>query len=636
MRLEKLEIKNYRGFRDSTISFSKYTSLVGPNGSGKSTILMALNILFRNKADVSTDVQILTEEDFHNKDTSNPIEIRGTFIDLSAEAGQALQHYVRNDKLIFTAKAIWDESKLHAEVIQFGARLGIAAFKPFFEAHKANKGAPELNRIYGELQQLYPDIPNARSKDDKAETLRTFESEHQGLCALIDSEDQFFGFQGAGKLDPYFQWVYIPALKDAASEQEESKNTAFGKLLERTIRSRVNFSEQLAPLKEELRTKYEAVLRAQDSVLDDVSDSLQALLQEWAHPDAKVKLSWNFDPGKSLRIEAPLARAEVGEKRFLGDIRRMGHGLQRAFIVSVLQLLARSKQEEAPTLLLGFEEPEVYQHPPQARHLAKLLEDMENTQVVISTHSPYFISGKGVENIRLVRWNDSADCSLVSHLTLEKLSACVGDALGERPAEPSSCMATIQQIMQPSLNELYFSGRAILVEGIEDVAFMSTQIELMGKMMEFKRQGGHFIVCGGKNSMSRPLAIAKELSIPFFVVFDGDSDKNGKEDVKKSNKRDNKCILKLCSVTSIDPLSSDIYFGDNVVMWGTNIRDTIRNEIGADAWDTVQQAMVELHGYGDITNKKKNEMVIVAVLQQLWENGRKSSLLEELCNRLLT
>jgi len=41
----------------------------------------------------------------------------------------------------------------------------------------------------------------------------------------------------------------------------------------------------------------------------------------------------------------------------------MGHGLQRAFIVSVLQMLAKSKQEKVPMLLLGFEEPEVYQHP---------------------------------------------------------------------------------------------------------------------------------------------------------------------------------------------------------------------------------------------------------------------------------
>ena len=637
MRLETLEIRNYRGFKDTAISFGKYTSLVGPNGSGKSTILMALNVLFRNKADVSTDIQILTEEDFHNKDTSIPIEIKGTFCDLSDEAKENLHHYVRNNKLIFTAKAVWDEAKRNAEVKQLGARLGMEKFKPFFEAYKAKKGATEVNRLYTDLQSRYPDIPNARSMDDKAEALRVYESNHPEQCILIDSEDQFFGFQGSGKIEPYIQWVYIPALKDAAGEQEESKNTAFGKLLERTIRSRVNFSDYLTPLREEVQKKYEGILRDQDHVLEDVSTSLQALLQEWAHPDAKVKLSWNFDPTKSLKIDIPLAKAEVGEKRFIGDVRRMGHGLQRAFIVSVLQLLAKSQQETAPTLLLGFEEPEVYQHPPQARHLAKLLEEMDKTEVIVTTHSPYFVSGKGVESIRLVRWKDDEDCSTVSHLTFDRLSKCIGNALGEKPPQPSSCMATIQQIMQPSLNELYFSGLAILVEGVEDVAIISTHIELSGRTMEFRRHGGHFIVCGGKTSMSRPLAIARELAIPHFVIFDGDSDKNEKEHCKKDNNRDNLCLLNLCSVCGVEPLSTENYIGDKVVMWGTNIKDAVRNEIGTDIWDKAQEAMVNFHGYHDIANKKKNEMVIVATIQHLWEKeGKRSSILDNVCNRIFT
>ena len=390
----------------------------------------------------------------------------------------------------------------------------------------------------------------------------------------------------------------------------------------------------MQPLKEEVRTKYESILREQDRVLEDVSTSLQELLQEWTHPDARVKLSWNFDPSK-FRLDPPLAKAEVRERHFLGDIRRMGHGLQRAFIVSVLQLLAQSRQEEVPTLLLGFEEPEVYQHPPQARHLAKLLEEMENAQVIITTHSPYFVSGKGVENIRLVRWQEVADCSIVSHLTMRQLSRCLGDALGQAAAEPSSIMANVQQIMQPSLNELYFCGLAILVEGVEDVAFISTYIELLALTMEFKRRGGHFIVCGGKTSLSRPLAIAKELNIPFFVVFDGDSDKNGDEKIKRDNKRDNGCILNLCSVTGVDPLAVAGYAGYNVRIWGTNIRDAVKRDFTAETWDEAQNAMVELHGYTDLANRKKNEMVIVATLQHLWEAGKKSASLEDLCRKIL-
>lgn len=70
-------------------------------------------------------------------------------------------------------------------------------------------------------------------------------------------------------------------------------------------------------------------------------------------------------------------------------------------------------------------------------------------------------------------------------------------------------------------------------------------------------------------------------------------------------------------------------------MWGTNIRDAVKRDITPEAWDEAQQAMVELHGYKDLANKKKNEMVIVATLQHLWEAGKKSASLEQLCHLIL-
>jgi predicted ATP-dependent endonuclease of OLD family len=632
MRIKLLRIQNFRAFRDETVIFDdKYTVFVGPNGTGKSTVLMALNILFRSRSDVSTDVQVLSVEDFHNKDTSNPIEISATFEDLSAKAVDALQHYVRHDKLILTARAIWNSTNNSAEVKQFGVRMGMADFRPFFEAQKEKRSAADLKEIFTSLMGTYRDLPRETTKDRMTEALRNYESDHLDKCTPLESEDQFYGFQGSGKLDPYFQWVYIPAVKDASSEQEESKNTAFGKLLERTIRSRVNFSDALKPLKEKFQEEYSRIINDQEEVLIDVSARLQSALQEWAHPDAKVKLSWAYDKSKSIRVDEPYARAEIGEKLFMGDVRRMGHGLQRAFIVSVLELLARTGQEDAPILLLGFEEPEVYQHPPQARHLATILEDMSKTQVVVTSHSPYFVSGKGVENIRLVRWQDDTNCSSVAQTTLSALSNCIGDAMDVTPQEPTAIMAKIQQIMQPSLSELYFCGLAVLVEGIEDVAYIATYMRFKDKMPDFRKMGGHFIVCGGKNPMSRPLAIAKLLSIPYYVIFDGDSGQNNKEERKATNKRDNGCLLSLCGISNIDPLSSTDCIHDSVVMFGDNIRNSLMSDIGSDNWDKAIATVATTYGFSE----NKNQMVIVAAVEQLLTDGIQIPVLEDICNRIL-
>jgi len=75
MKLKSLRIQNLRSFKDETIAFNDYTCLVGANGAGKSTVLCALNIFFRE----IDSLKCLNEEDFHHKNTKNPIIIYNGF-----------------------------------------------------------------------------------------------------------------------------------------------------------------------------------------------------------------------------------------------------------------------------------------------------------------------------------------------------------------------------------------------------------------------------------------------------------------------------------------------------------------------------------------------------------------------------
>ena len=57
--------------------------------------------------------------------------------------------------------------------------------------------------------------------------LRDFEAARPEECELIPSEDQFYGFsRGANRLAKHVQWVYVPAVKEATSEQVEARNSA--------------------------------------------------------------------------------------------------------------------------------------------------------------------------------------------------------------------------------------------------------------------------------------------------------------------------------------------------------------------------------------------------------------------------
>ena len=246
MKIESIRIKNFRSFKDETIKFDNYTCFVGSNGSGKSTILNALNVFFRQYKDSKTDLSKLTNEDFHHKNTDKPVKITVTFAELSDAAKDELSDYVRQDRLIISSVAKYDSTTDSAEVKQYGNRMGLQNFRKYFEAEKNGEKVSELKLIYQDMQKTYTELPKAGTKPAMADALRKYEADHPDDCDLIPSEDQFYGVsKGVNRLARYVQWVFIPASKDATEESEESKNSALGQLLARTVRSKVNFSDKV-------------------------------------------------------------------------------------------------------------------------------------------------------------------------------------------------------------------------------------------------------------------------------------------------------------------------------------------------------------------------------------------------------
>lgn len=561
-----------------------------------------------------------------------------TFENLSEAARNDLQLYVRHGQLTVFAKAEWQEDAGSAVVKQYGARLVIKGFAPYFEADSSGEKVAELKATYAKIREEFPDLPEPGTKPVMAKALRDYEEQHLEQCELLDEHHQFYGWsKGANLLDKYIQWVYVPAVKDASTEQEEGSKTALGQLLERTIRAKVNFREPIDELKKRLEADYREIIGKEQAVLTDLQGSLEKRLRSWANPSASVALKWHYDPNKSLVVNEPMARASIGEDNFIGEVARLGHGMQRAFIVSLLQELAGSDQEGGPTLLLGFEEPELYQHPPQAQHIAGLLDRLAtqptgNAQIVVSTHSPYFVSSKGFESVRVVRKRPVEPCSIVSSTTYEKVEKRLAEALGKSPGVPTALMAKIEQIMQPSQRELFFTPVAVLVEGTEDVAFISTHLHLTDRWARFRELGCHFVVAEGKGPLSRPLAIAKELGIPAFVVFDGDVDQTEKK-TRESNGRDNSCILRLCGVTDVDPLPADDLWRENVVMWNSEVTKVVPQDFGNDVWTQAEDESRENRGLVGI--RRKNNLLIAATLEHLASQGKTSRVLTKLCEHIL-
>lgn len=635
MKIEKIRIQNLRTFEDEEILLDDYTALVGANGAGKSTVLCALNIFFRETENATTNMSELDAEDFHLRDVGRPIVITVTFSGLDEATLERFAGYCRQGKLVISAEAKFDAASGRAVVEQYGQRLVMPDLKAFFGAEKDGELVGVLRERFAAIRVKHPDIPEETTKDRMRNALRTYEEAHPELCELVRSNDQFYGFsKGANRLAESVQWVYVPAVKDATKEQLETRNTALGRLLARKIRGTVKFDDELAKLRDATLAQYQALLDGRQATLEELSASLQARLGEWAHPDTTVKLTWDQDAKKAVLVEEPFARMVAGEGDFQGELARFGHGLQRSYLLALLQELAAADVDEGPTLLLGIEEPELYQHPPQARHLAGVLQALGegNAQVIVSTHSPHFVTGAGFESVRMVRRIAAERKSVVKQITVQHVGAQVAVVTGEPVVPIDLTMAKLNQALQPSLNEMFFTPKLVLVEGMEDVAYITSWLVLTDRWTGFRRRGCHIVPANGKSELIQPLIVAQRLGIPVYVLFDADGN-NANPNQRPQHERDNKALLALLGGDVASPFPLANISQPNYSVWPENLGNSLSADVGVQRWGQLHNEASQR--FGNPSGFGKNAMHIGAKLALAKAANDGLPTLDLLCDSIL-
>ena len=221
---------------------------------------------------------------------------------------------------------------------------------------------------------------------------------------------------------------------------------------------------------------------------------------------------------------------QVSDDLIKNVIGKFGHGTQRNYIMALLMVSASYDFTELQTVIIACEEPELYQHPPQARILANALFSLASNQaqIIVTTHSPYFVNAKTFENIRVIRrflgrqsksyqWSIDENCALIAK------------AKGEAPIGSQAARAAINQFLRPEINELFFAPGVIFVEGEEDRAIIERYFQLAGKHDDFLAKGLQIVPTSGKGNLINALSIARGFEIPFYAVFDGDMDLVGEK-----------------------------------------------------------------------------------------------------------
>jgi putative ATP-dependent endonuclease of OLD family len=367
--------------------------------------------------------------------------------------------------------------------------------------------------------------------------------------------------------------------------------------------------------------------------LDDVSSSLQNRLASWAHPNLSAKVLWKQDSDKSIKVEEPFAYIRIGERGFEGDLSRFGHGLQRSYLLALLQEIALIDDVNAPNLLMGIEEPELYQHPPQAKYLAETLIELseKGAQLLLCTHNPLFIPGDNFDKIRIVREYGDPSQTKITSISYDELSRELS-SVGEHQLKESGMVARLYPSLNPIMNEMFFCKVLLLVEGQEDIAYITSYLMLTGAIVEFRKLGCHIVPADGKNKLIKPLALAKLLKIPTKVICDADTNISNMNEVNM-HKKDNRAILNLQGHNEESEWPSGHIIKENLCCWQTNMTETIKAEFGED-WQKYRDKTSAF--YNNARNLEKNPLAIAKTLDFAWEDGKKSTTLIGLIDRIIS
>ena len=473
-------------------------------------------------------------------------------------------------------------------------------------------------------------------------------------------DGQFFGFQNAsrGALQRHTTFVFVSAVRDASIDATDGKSSAVGQLLELLVRSAIQQRQEIQAFKQEMTERYQELVSPENMPeLGVLADNLTRDLRN-LYEDATVGMDWRAV--EEFPVPLPMADVELSDDGFGAPVDRQGHGLQRAFIFTILQHLARStvlagneveeeepegEQTPVPQLILAIEEPELYQHPTKQRHLADVLRGLSNgtlpgadarTQILFATHSPFFVSLGHADEIRLARKIAIEECEFkicdLQSLSLDAAATRLEAAWQKDPGTfTGATLMPRLHILGAELSEGYFAQGVILVEGRSDKAALEAAARILN--VNFASAGIAILSAEGKENLDRPYVIFTELGVPVYTIWDCDGHKNA----NNAHPATNLALARLCDPTGdIEEAPTETTVEASYTHFQDSLERTLKSEIGeAELQQYLQAACAPLELPANGETQKIPE-VMFQTLSLARENGKESAILNSIVQRAWT
>ncbi|AIL10529.1 TPA: AAA family ATPase [Streptococcus pyogenes] len=491
MRLKKLKLKNFRGYRDEmVVDFDALTAFIGKNDAGKSTILEALEIFFNNKLVVCEreDLSVGVDED--------SIYITCIFDELP------------NEIIVDTSSktSLQEENLLNSDgdlEIKKIFKCSSAKPKPTIKIvcnHPVDDNFKDLLLLkQGELKKRAVDLGIDENNYDKRSNVSIRKAILDSNANLtIEKVELEVDKEDAKKVYGVIEtFLPIYALFQSDRSSSDSDKEIADPMSVAVSQALQELKSEIDKIKREVQQKAIETAGRTLAKLQEMDEELAAsLIPEFkSEPkfDSLFKLSIKSDDDISIN--------------------KRGSGVRRLILLNFFRAEAERKLSETErnqSIIYAFEEPETSQHPSHQKLLIEAfleLASKENTQIILTTHTPALGGLLPISSLRLVEKSKNSKVSNGSDKVLQRIT----ETLGVLP--------------DPISNE---TKALILVEGKTDIIFFSHLCKILKESGEidktFQEAKIALVPTGGCDNLKSWITMktVDQFSLPYGIFLDSD------------------------------------------------------------------------------------------------------------------
>ncbi|EPJ4485264.1 ATP-dependent nuclease [Klebsiella pneumoniae] len=527
MRLHTLKINGFKRIHNAQVNFGDATFLIGSNNAGKSSVLKAIEWLLSDKKRMATDcycseVDIETGE---NKVSCKEVILEAEFRNIPDEAkgwrgfkGRVF-NYDPADSGETGNSIFYRKSYLLGEDVTIELKSLKRNLKQDFEALKKPSEFIDSGIDAKIISELFPALDKNISANEKAKLELIDE-----IWDITKEEvwDKNPGGIGGVVLSKLPSFLLIPA--ESGATEIEDKTGVLQKTLNELFKdvrgSSANYrraQECLNELAKELNPSDESsefgiMMGELNKVLCGVfPESKIYASADLSNPDTALSPTFSIEMSSNIRT----------------TVSNQGTGMVRAAVFGLLrfrQAWLKKRGEDERSLIIGFEEPEIYLHPSAANQMRDIIYELSgmSSQIIATTHSPYLIDLSRKPRQILNRFHYES-----SHTSINPFS--VTEKYKQLSENDKSYVKMVMKL-DDHMSRIFFTKKVIIVEGdTEEIIFKEALRRVPISTRNKILTNTELVKARGKAAIIGLIKYLSALEVDFIVIHDRDKGVKGAE-----------------------------------------------------------------------------------------------------------